>query len=59
MARLLLMHGRDPLVRQLAEQIIAEIASMHGRIADHQRAGGQRSSDYPALGGTRGSAPMQ
>ena len=58
MARLLLVHGRDPLVRRLAEEIIAgqqaEITSMRGRLASLARAG---EPDYPALGGTRGVAP--
>jgi uncharacterized protein (DUF305 family) len=60
MARLVLLHGRDPLVRQLAEQIIAgqqaEIASMRGRLASLPPSGG-RSREYPALGGTRGTPP--
>ena len=58
MARLLLVHGRDPLVRRLAEEIIAgqqaEIASMRGRLASLARPG---EPDYPSLGGTRGVAP--
>jgi len=37
MARLVLVHGRDPLTRQLAEEIMAsqqaEIGSMQGRLA--------------------------
>ena len=37
MARLVLIHGRDPMVRQIAEEIIAsqtvEIAAMCGRMA--------------------------
>ena len=62
MARLVLLHGRDPLTRQLAEEIIAgqttEAAAMRARLAALQApAGGE---DYPTLGGTRGggaSAP--
>ncbi len=61
MARLLLVHGRDPLVRQLAEAIIAsqqaEIVSMRGRL-DVLRAGSDLDpGGFPALGGTRGPAP--
>jgi uncharacterized protein (DUF305 family) len=57
MAEALLRHGRDPLVRRLAEEIIAgqrvEIASMQARLAVHE---GRKPDDrYPALGGTRGS----
>lgn len=56
MAEAVLRYGRDPLVRQLAEEIIAgqrvEIASMQARLAVHS---GQAPDDaYPALGGTRG-----
>jgi uncharacterized protein (DUF305 family) len=58
MARLELVHGRDPLVRQLAEGIIAsqqtEIEAMRARleILRHGRAAGE--PEFPALGGTRG-----
>jgi len=58
MARLLLVHGHDPLVRQLAEEILAsqqaEIASMRGRLAYLRRADTERSGEFPAPGGTRG-----
>jgi uncharacterized protein (DUF305 family) len=58
MARLVLLHGRDPLVRQRAEHIMAgqqaEIASMQGRLARLRRASGETIGEYPALGGTRG-----
>lgn len=61
MARLVLIHGRDPLVRQLAEDIIAgqttEIAAMRGRLV-RLRAGRDAEPDgFPALGSTRGGAP--
>lgn len=60
MARLVLLHGRDALVRQLAEEIIAgqqaEIVSMRGRLA-LLRGGGESPAGYPALSGTRGPAP--
>jgi uncharacterized protein (DUF305 family) len=60
MARLVLIHGRDPLVRRLAEEIIAsqqtEIAAMQARL-DILRQGPDSSPDrYPALGSTRGIA---
>ena len=58
MARLLLIHGHDPLVRQLAEDIMAgqqaEIASMKGRLAYLRRGDAERSREFPASGGTRG-----
>jgi uncharacterized protein (DUF305 family) len=59
MARLVLIHGKDPLVRQLAEEIIAgqqaEIAAMQARL-NILRQGSDPSPDgYPALGGTRGT----
>ena len=60
MARLVLLHGRDPTTRQLAEEIIAsqtiEIEGMTRRLAalTRPRRGGRAAEDYPALGGTRG-----
>jgi uncharacterized protein (DUF305 family) len=61
MSRLVLLEGRDPLVRQLAEEIIAsqstEIAAMRHRLA-RLRAGGDGNPDgFPALGSTRGPQP--
>ena len=58
MARLELVHGRDPLVRELAQEIIAsqstEIAAMTARL-QRLRKGEQNGPDgYPALGSTRG-----
>ena len=60
MARLVLVHGRDPLTRKLAEDIIAsqvvEIEGMKRRL-EILRAGAEpRPGDFPALGGTRGLA---
>lgn len=58
MARLVLVHGRDPLVRKLAEDIIAaqqaEITTMRQRL-DILKAGRDMApGGFPALGGTRG-----
>jgi len=56
MAEAVLRHGRDPLVRGLAADIIAsqrvEIASMQARLAIHH--GHAPDDPFPALGGTRG-----
>lgn len=56
MAKLVLMYGRDPAVRVLAEEIIAgqtiEIESMRRRLAALRA--GKPPSDYPTLGGARG-----
>jgi uncharacterized protein (DUF305 family) len=58
MARLLLVHGDDPLMRQLAEEIIAsqqaEITSMQGRLAYLRRPERQATQEFPVPGGTRG-----
>lgn len=60
MARLVLVHGRDPATRRLAEDIIAsqtvEIEGMKRRL-ETLRANRESSAvEYPALGGTRGPA---
>ena len=61
MARLELIHGTDPLVRRLAEEIIAsqqiEIEAMRGRRAALQTHPDTDAGDFPALYGTRGGAP--
>ena len=58
MARLVLLHGRDPLVRQLAGEIIAsqqvEIAAMQRRLAILRAGRDPDPGGFPALGGTRG-----
>lgn len=63
MAQLLLVHGRDPLVRRLAEEIIAsqqaEIAGMRARLAILQRGEDSAPGGFPALQGTRGEAPRE
>lgn len=58
MARLLLIHGRDPLVRRLAEEIItsqqAEIAAMRARLEILMRGADPEPGGFPAIHGTRG-----
>lgn len=58
MARLVLIHGKDPLVRKLAEEIIAsqtdEIAAMQARLEILRRAPDADPGGFPALHGTRG-----
>ena len=60
MARLVLIHGRDPLVRQLAEDIIAsqtvEMAAMKGRMAALKNGPNLQPGGYPTLGAVRGGA---
>lgn len=61
MARLVLVHGKDPLTRQLAEEIIAsqtaEIAAMRQRLAILRHGEDPEPGGFPALRGTRGAAP--
>jgi uncharacterized protein (DUF305 family) len=61
MARLVLVHGRDPLTRQLADEIIAsqtsEIAAMRQRLAILRRGEDMEPGGFPALDGTRGAKP--
>jgi uncharacterized protein (DUF305 family) len=58
MARLVLLHGKDPLTRQLADEIIAsqtsEIAAMRQRLAILRRGEDMEPGGFPALNGTRG-----
>jgi uncharacterized protein (DUF305 family) len=58
MARAVLVHGRDPVTRRLAEDIIAsqrvEIDGMQRRLDALRK--GEASGDFPELGGTRGPA---
>ena len=60
MARLALIHGRDPLVRKLAEEIIAaqqaEIVTMRQRLEILKAGRDLTPGGFPALGGTRGPA---
>ena len=58
MARLLLIHGRDPVTRQLAEEIIAtqqvEIEGMRRRLEMLRKGASVTEPEgFPALGGTR------
>lgn len=58
MARLVLVYGRDPAARRLAEDIIAgqvvEIQAMSQRLALLRRKA--TGDEFPPLGGTRGPA---
>lgn len=60
MARLVLIHGQDPLVRRLAEEIIAsqqvEIESMKQRLAALKTDNGTQQAAFPFLGSTRGTS---
>jgi uncharacterized protein (DUF305 family) len=62
MARLVLIYGKDPLTRRLAEEIIAsqtaEIAAMKERLAILRRGEDPNPGGFPALHGTRGVAPQ-
>jgi hypothetical protein len=61
MARLALIHGKDPLTRRLAEEIIAsqtaEIGAMTERLTILRRGEDLNPGGFPALHGTRGNAP--
>jgi uncharacterized protein (DUF305 family) len=58
MARLVLIHGQDPLTRQLAEEIIAgqqaEIMAMKARLQILRQGADPEPGGYPALSGVRG-----
>ena len=58
MAGLVLVHGRDPLTRALAEELIAsqgaEIASMRARLRALGAGATPDADGFPALSGTRG-----
>jgi uncharacterized protein (DUF305 family) len=58
MARLVLIYGRDPLVRQLAEEIIAgqqaEITAMQARLKVLEHGPDPNPDGFPAMSGTRG-----
>lgn len=60
MARLELIHGRDPLVRRLAEEILAsqqtEIAAMRARLKFITERGQGDPGEYPSPHGLRGEA---
>ena len=62
MARLVLVYGKDPLTRRLAEEIIAsqtaEVAAMRERLAILRRGDDPNPGGFPALHGTRGIAPQ-
>ena len=57
MARLVLIHGNDPLVRRLAEEIIAgqqsEIQAMRARLQILSNGADPSPGGYPSLGSTR------
>ncbi|KAM3108135.1 MULTISPECIES: DUF305 domain-containing protein [unclassified Phormidesmis] len=62
MARLVLLYGRDPLVRQLAGEIIAsqqvEVAAMQARLLMLKKGENLEPDDFPAIHGTRGMAML-
>lgn len=58
MSRLVLIHGVDPLVRQLAEEIITsqqvEVAAMQARLSTLKQGFSPSPDGFPALKGIRG-----
>ncbi len=58
MARLVLIHGKDTIVRKFAEEIIAaqqvEIEAMKQRLTILRKRAYPEPEGFPALGGTRG-----
>ena len=62
MARLVLVYGKDPLTRRLAEEIIAsqtaEVAAMRERLAILRRGNDPNPGGFPGASGTRGVAPQ-
>jgi uncharacterized protein (DUF305 family) len=58
MARMVLLHGRDPLTRQLAKDILAsqsaEISSMRAGLRELEKGETPDVDSFPALTGTRG-----
>ncbi|MEQ1661971.1 MAG: DUF305 domain-containing protein [Thiobacillus sp.] len=58
MARLVLIHGQDPLTRRLGEEIIAgqqaEIMAMMARLEILRKGADSDPGEYPALSGVRG-----
>ena len=62
MARLVLLHGHDPLMRRLAEEIIAgqtaEIAAMVGRLGVLRSGPAAEADPHTALGGHRGTTAV-
>ncbi len=63
MARLVLVHGKDPLTRRMAEEIIAaqtaEIETMQRRLAILRRSDDMSPEGFPSLDGTRGGDQPQ
>ncbi len=63
MARLVLVHGKDPLTRRMAEEIIAaqtaEIETMQRRLAILRRSDDASPEGFPSLDGTRGGDQPQ
>jgi Domain of unknown function (DUF305) len=59
MARLVLIYGKDPLVRQLAEEMIAsqqvEVAAMRSRLPLLKQGENLDPDGFPAIHGTRGT----
>jgi uncharacterized protein (DUF305 family) len=61
MSRLQLIYGKDPLIRKLAEEIIAgqrvEVEAMKRRLEILRTRKVTEGNEFPALGGTRGANP--